>query len=125
MLNIIVSASWRKLALTQVVFISNPDSGHLGPHVLTRSVLRRPSFDREASALTVLSCYYGETMRISFGNESILLCRHVGRHIVNKNSLDDLQELDVYFQMRPCISIKRSIRPSICHSSIHPSVMRF
>ena len=58
----VVSASWRKLALTQVVFISNPDSGHLAPQVFTRSVLRRPSFDCEASALTALSFYYGKTI---------------------------------------------------------------
>ena len=82
MLNKVVSASWRKLALTQVVFVSNPDSGHLGPQVSTRSVLCRPSFDCEASALTDLSFYYSKTMRISFGNESILLCRHVGRYAV-------------------------------------------
>ena len=80
MLNKVVSALWRKLALTKDVFISNPDSGHLGPQVFTRSVLRRPLFDREASALTDLSFYYGKTMRISFGNESILLCRRVGRY---------------------------------------------
>ena len=82
MLNKVYLASWRKLALTQVVFFLRTDLGQKGPQVLTRSVLRRPSFDREASALTVLSCYYGETMRISFGNESILLCRHVGRYAV-------------------------------------------
>ena len=85
MLNKVVSASWRKLALTQVVLISNPDSGHLGAQVFTRSVLRRPSFDCEASALTALSFYYGKTIRISFGNESILLCRHVGRYVVKKD----------------------------------------
>ena len=85
MLNKVNSASWQKLALTQVVFISNPDSGHLGPQVFTRSVLHRPSFDCEASALTDLSFYYSKTMRISFGNESILLCRHVGRYVVKIN----------------------------------------
>ena len=85
MLNKVVSASWQKLALTQLISFSNPYWAHQGSQVFARSVLRRPSFEREASDLTDLSFYYGKTMRISFGNESILLCRHVGRYVVKIN----------------------------------------
>ena len=85
MLNKVFLASWRKLALKQVVFISNPDSGHLGPQVFTRSVLRRPSFERETPESTGLSSCYGKTIRISFRNESILLYRCVGKRILKKD----------------------------------------
>ena len=85
MLNKVFLASWRKLALTQVLSLFNTDLGHQGPQVFTRSVLRRPSFERERPESTGFSLYYGKTIRISFRNESILLGRHVRRHIVKKD----------------------------------------
>ena len=85
MLNKVYLASWRKLALTQVVFFLSTDLGQKGPQVLTRSVLRRPSFERETPESTGFSSYYGKTIKISFQTENILLCRHVGRHILKKD----------------------------------------
>ena len=85
MLDKVFVVSMRKLALTQVLSFINTDLGHQGPQVFTRSVLRRPSFERETPESTGFSSYYGKTIRISFQTENILLCRHVGKHILKKD----------------------------------------